>query len=145
MGFEYVERTLEKIAKGAAESYPPYNIEQLDRGRIRISLAVAGFEKEDLNITIEDNELVIRGIQNDNADKTYLHRGIAARQFRRCFILERGIEIAGAFLADGLLNIDLIEPKDTNQTRTIAIGDCAPLATMNEDEEDTNGFSAASS
>jgi len=145
VGFEYVERTLEKIAKGAAESYPPYNIEQLDRGRIRISLAVAGFEKEDLNITIEDNELVIRGIQNDNADKTYLHRGIAARQFRRCFILERGIEIAGAFLADGLLNIDLIEPKDTNQVRTIEIDDCAPLVTVNEDEEDTNRLSAASS
>lgn len=145
MGFEYVEKTLEKIAKGAAESYPPYNVEQLGRGRIRISLAVAGFEKEDLNITVEANELVIRGIQNDNTDKTYLHRGIAARQFRRCFILERGIEIAGAFLADGLLNIDLIEPQNSNQARTIEIGDCAPLATVNEDEGDTNRFSAASS
>lgn len=144
MGFQYVEKTLEKIAKGAADSYPPYNVEHLGRGRIRISLAVAGFEKEGLNVTVEGNELVIRGVQSDKADKTYLYRGIAARQFRRCFVLERGIEIAGAFLADGLLNIDLIEPKDTDQARTIEIGDSEPMVKLDEERENTNRLSTTS-
>jgi len=119
LGFEHIERLLERTAK--AESYPPYNIEHLEDDRLRMTLAVAGFQPGDLSVTIEDNQLVIRGRQSEQAEKTFLHRGIAARQFQRIFVLADGIDVIGAELQHGLLSIELERPKQTNVVRTIAI------------------------
>src|ERR1700692_1836165 len=93
LGFEHLERLLERTAKSAGEAYPPYNIEQSGDDKLRITLAVAGFGRDELAVTVEDNQLVIRGKQSETADKTFLHRGIAARQFQRAFVLAEGIEV----------------------------------------------------
>ena len=98
LGFEPLERLLERTAKGAGEGYPPYNIEETSDGGIAITLAVAGFAKEDISVTVEDRELVIKGRQNEAQGKTFLHRGIAARQFLRSFVLADGIEVKSAAL-----------------------------------------------
>jgi HSP20 family molecular chaperone IbpA len=119
LGFEHIERLLERTSK--SEAYPPYNIEHLTDDRLRITLAVAGFQPQDLSVTVEDNQLVIRGRQSESAEKSYLHRGIAARQFQRSFVLAEGIDVIGAELRHGLLSIDLERPKQTNVVRTIAI------------------------
>lgn len=121
LGFEQVERTLDRIAKTAGEGYPPYNIEQIGGEGLRITLAVAGFTRDDLTIQIEDNQLVIRGKQRDEQDRVYLHRGIAARQFQRSFVLVDGIEVIGADLDNGLLHIDLKRPIPESRVRTIEI------------------------
>jgi HSP20 family molecular chaperone IbpA len=111
LGFDQVERVLDRVAKSANEGYPPYNIEQVGEHALRIVVAVAGFRDEDLAITLEDNQLVIRGKQVDEPGRIYLHRGIAARQFQRCFVLAEGIEIEAATLDNGLLTIDLTRPQ----------------------------------
>jgi HSP20 family molecular chaperone IbpA len=106
LGFEHIERLLERATK-ATEGYPPYNIEHIDPDKLRITLAVAGFGSDDLSVTVEDNQLVIRGRQSDPEDKTFLHRGIAGRQFQKSFVLAEGIEVLGAELSNGLLSIEL--------------------------------------
>jgi len=119
LGFEHIERLLERNAK--AESYPPYNIEHTSEERLKITLAVAGFAAEDLSVTVEDNQLVVRGRLNGAEDKTFLHRGIATRQFQRGFVLADGIDVLGAELNHGLLTIELERPRAENAVKTIPI------------------------
>lgn len=128
LGFDEIERVLDRVAKSSNDGYPPYNIERIlpagDRGdTLRITLAVAGFTREQLTVTIEENQLVIRGRQADDegTERHFLHRGIAARQFQRAFVLAEGIEILGAELKDGLLAIDLARPEPERIVRTIEI------------------------
>lgn len=130
LGFDEIERTLDRVAKSAGDGYPPYNIERIlssedpyNRGQdiIRITLAVAGFLRDQLDVTLEENQLVIRGRQVDDKSRQYLHRGIAARQFQRSFVLADGIEILGADLKDGLLNVDLARPQPERLIRRIEI------------------------
>ncbi|TWB54450.1 Hsp20 family protein [Nitrospirillum viridazoti] len=121
LGFDQFERTLDRISKSAAEGYPPYNIEQVGDDGLRISLAVAGFTFDDLQVQTEDNQLIIRGRQQDDKSRIYLHRGIAARQFQRSFVLADGIEVLGASLDNGLLHIDLRRPIPEPKVRTIKI------------------------
>ena len=111
LGFENLEKLLERTAKHAGEGYPPYNIEGAPDGGIAITLAVAGFAKAELSVTVEERQLVIRGRQQEPEDKTFLHRGIAARQFLRAFVLAEGIEVKSAALQNGLLRIDLVRPQ----------------------------------
>lgn len=120
LGFEQFERTLDRITK-AGEGYPPYNIEQRGERGFRITLAVAGFAREDLSVQVEDNQLVIRGKQGEEGERVFLHRGIAARQFQRSFVLADGIEVTGASLDNGLLNIDLVRPLSETKIRKIEI------------------------
>ena len=127
LGFEEIERALDRVAK-AADGYPPYNIERVARSgeqpeRIRITLAVAGFSRDDLEITVEENELRIRGQQSEaDEGRVFIHRGIAARQFQRTFLLAEGMQVAGAELRDGLLTIDLERPEQKRSARRIEIG-----------------------
>lgn len=121
LGFDHFERTLDRIAKSGAEGYPPYNIEQIGEDSLRITLAVAGFAQEDLEIQIEDNQLTIKGRQSDDPSRVYLYRGIAARQFQRSFVLAEGIEVVGAGLDNGLLSVDLRRPKVVSQVRNVPI------------------------
>jgi HSP20 family molecular chaperone IbpA len=121
LGFDHFERALDRVSKNSADGYPPYNIEQLDENRIRITLAVAGFTMDDLSVQIEDNQLVVRGKQVDDRERVYLHRGIAARQFQRSFVLAEGIEVLGAGLNNGLLNIELIRPVVEPKIRKVEI------------------------
>lgn len=121
LGFDEFERTLDRIAKNSAEGYPPYNIERIGEDGYRITLALAGFTAEDLSVQVEDNQLVIRGRQQDDRTRVYLHRGIAARQFQRSFVLADGMEVVGASLDNGLLNIDLKRPMPEPKIRTIKI------------------------
>ena len=125
LGFDEIERALDRVSK-AADGYPPYNIERLPREggnpeRLRITLAVAGFTGDQLDVTIEESQLVIRGRQQDDKARQYLHRGIAARQFQRTFVLADGMEVLGADLQNGLLAIDLARPEPERVVKTIAI------------------------
>ena len=123
LGFDHLEQMLDRVAKNA-DGYPPYNIEQTGDNRLRITLAVAGFAMEDLQITQEDNQLVIRGRQKDDSDgRIFLHRGIAARQFQRTFVLADGMEVQKADLKNGLLSIDLARPEPARVIRTIQIAE----------------------
>lgn len=110
LGFDHFERVLDRVAKNSGDGYPPYNVEQLSENRLRITLAVAGFAADDLSVQIEDNQLVIRGKQQDETERVFLHRGIAARQFQRGFVLAEGIEVMSASLDNGLLHIELERP-----------------------------------
>ena len=126
LGFDEVERALTRVAKAASEGYPPYNIERIPRcgnepEALRITLAVAGFTRDQLEITLEENQLVIRGRQVDDRERDYLHRGIAARQFQRAFLLADGLEVQGADLSNGLLSIDLVRPEAQRIVRRIDI------------------------
>jgi HSP20 family molecular chaperone IbpA len=121
LGFEHLERLLERTAKSAGDGYPPYNIEQTSEDSLRIALAVAGFTREELNVTVEERQLVIRGKQTEGTDRNFLHRGIAARQFQRAFVLAEGIEVTDAALENGLLTIELARPKADTIVRTIDI------------------------
>lgn len=124
LGFDEIERILDRIAKGSGDGYPPYNIERLegDGGEIlRITLAVAGFTKDQLDVSVENSQLTIRGKQDDDEERVYLHRGIAARQFTRTFVLADGIEIRSADLNDGLLSIDLMRPEPERLVRQVEI------------------------
>ena len=125
LGFDHFERTLDRIAKSGAEGYPPYNIEQIGDDRLRITLAVAGFGLDDLEIQIEDNQLTVTGRQKDDPERVYLYRGIAARQFQRSFVLAEGIEVTAATLDNGLLSVDLQRPKAVSQVRTVPISQAA--------------------
>ncbi|UYN95114.1 MAG: Hsp20 family protein [Enhydrobacter sp.] len=122
LGFDQLERTLDRLTKGA-EGYPPYNIERIGENGLRITLAVAGFTLDDLMIELIENQLTVRGKQTDDASRVYLHRGIAARQFQRSFMLADGIEVTGARLDNGLLSIDLVRPQAEPRIRTIRIDD----------------------
>ena len=123
LGFEQLERLVERTAKTASEGYPPFNIEATTENTYRITLAVAGFHDEDLQITVEDRQLVVRGRQaDDSADRVFLHRGIAARAFQRSFVLADGVEVGGASLDHGLLNIDLRRAVPETVVQTIRIG-----------------------
>jgi HSP20 family molecular chaperone IbpA len=122
LGFDHLEQMLERASKTSADGYPPYNIEQTGPVGLRITLAVAGFTMNDLQITQEDNQLVIRGRQSDDTQgRVFLHRGIAGRQFQRAFVLAEGIEVKGAWLDNGLLHIDLERPLPESRVRTISI------------------------
>jgi HSP20 family molecular chaperone IbpA len=121
LGFEHFERALDRVNKASSDGYPPYNIEQLGADALRITLAVAGFTMADLSITVEDNQLVIRGKQTDDGQRVYLHRGIAARQFQRSFVLAEGIEVKSAWLDNGLLHVDLVRPPIEARARTVPI------------------------
>lgn len=125
LGFDEIERVLDRVSKGA-DGYPPYNIERMAREntapeRLRITLAVAGFTRDQLDVTVEENQLVIRGRQQDDKSRTYLHRGIAARQFQRSFVLADGMEVLAADLRNGLLSIDLVRPEPERVAKSIAI------------------------
>ena len=121
LGFDQVERAIDRVSKAASDGYPPYNVEQLAENRLRITLAVAGFGVDDLLVKVEDNQLFVRGKQTDDGKRVYLHRGIATRQFQRSFVLAEGIEIAGASLDNGLLSVDLVRPVVEPAVRTIEI------------------------
>lgn len=121
LGFDHIVRVLERASKASSDGYPPYNVEQRGANGLRITLAVAGFCKDDLAVSVEDDELVIYGKRSENGDRVYLHRGIAARQFQRRFVLAEGIEVTGAALDNGLLNIDLVRPEAEARRRTIEI------------------------
>lgn len=122
LGFDHLEQMLDRVAKNA-DGYPPYNIEQTGENRLRITLAVAGFSMDDLQITQEDNQLVVRGKQREEPEgRVFLHRGIAARQFQRAFVLAEGIDVEGAWLDNGLLHIDLKRPQPEVRVKAIHIG-----------------------
>lgn len=122
LGFEQLDRLVERTSKTGNDGYPPFNIEQVSDGAYRITLAVAGFGEDDLSITVEDNQLVIRGRQSDTGEgRTYLHRGIAARQFQRAFVLADGVEVASASMENGLLHLDLKRHQPETVVQTIQI------------------------
>lgn len=122
LGFEQLERLVERTAKTGADGYPPYNIERLGENDYRITLAVAGFREADLHITVEDRQLVVRGRQDDEGEaRMFLHRGIAARQFQRSFVMAEGVEVAGARLENGLLHVDLRRQVPEPVVQTIRI------------------------
>jgi HSP20 family molecular chaperone IbpA len=126
LGFDDIERALDRVTRTASDGYPPYNIERLARTgtepeRLRITLAVAGFTRDQLEIVVEEQQLVIRGRQQDDKDRQYLHRGIAARQFQRTFLLAEGMQVLGADLRNGLLSVDLARPEPERVIRRIDI------------------------
>jgi HSP20 family molecular chaperone IbpA len=127
LGFEEIERLIDRVGKGGADGYPPYNIERVAGGdrvaeMLRITLAVAGFTRDQLDVSVEDNQLSVRGRQEDDKDREYLHRGIAARQFQRTFVLADGIEVHAADLENGLLTIDLVRHLPERLVRRVEIG-----------------------
>jgi HSP20 family molecular chaperone IbpA len=126
LGFDDLERALDRVAKAGGDGYPPYNIERIARDedgpeRLRITLAVAGFTLDQLEILMEENQLMIRGRQVDDKPRQFLHRGIAARQFQRSFLLVDGMEVLAAELKNGLLSIDLVRPEPERLVRRISI------------------------
>lgn len=138
LGFDEMERLLERVSKGS-DGYPPYNVEEAvvadgskEQRVLRITLAVAGFVADELSVTLEENQLVIQGRQRDEKDRIYLHRGIAARQFQRAFVLADGMEVLGARLDNGLLAIDLVRPEPSRLVCRIAIVDGAQRNRTNE-------------
>ena len=132
LGFDHFERVLDRVSKASSEGYPPYNIEQIDEENIRNTLAVAGFSMDDLDVSIEDNQLVIRGrITEEDVNRVYLHRGIAGRQFQRSFVMAEGIEVTSAKLQQGLLHVDLRRPIPEPQIKKIKIE-------FGESEEDSS-------
>ena len=143
LGFEEFERTLDRISKTPTEGYPPYNIEQVGENRLRITLAVAGFTEADLSIRTEDRQLVVRGKQPEDGERVYLHRGIAARQFQRSFVLADGIEVEAAELDNGLLHIALVRPEPQTRIKTIQITSGAKKSkrgkTIDVDAEEASG------
>lgn len=126
VGFDEIEQALDRVAKSGSEGYPPYNIERLPRTeaepeRLRIMLAVAGFTPDQLDVTVEESQLIVRGRQVEDRSRHYLHRGIAARQFQRTFLLADGMKVLGADLSNGLLSIDLARPEPARTARRIEI------------------------
>lgn len=126
LGFDDIERALDRVARTTSDGYPPYNIERLPRSdsapeRLRITLAVAGFTRDQLDVTLEERQLVIRGRQQEDKERQYLHRGIAARQFQRSFLLAEGMQVLGADLTNGLLSVDLARPEPERVVRKIDI------------------------
>jgi HSP20 family molecular chaperone IbpA len=122
LGFDHFEREFDRLKKTSGDGYPPYNVEQTAEDGLRITLAVAGFTMDDLDVEVENNQLTIRGKQHEEKDRVYLHRGIAARQFQRSFVLADGIEVRGATLDNGLLNIEMQRVQPESEARKIRIG-----------------------
>jgi HSP20 family molecular chaperone IbpA len=120
LGFEHTRDLIDRAAKAAAESYPPYNVEAMDDSRVRITLAVAGFTPEQLSVTVEGGQLVIRG-ERDGGERAYLHRGIAARGFTRTFVLADGLEVEGALLEHGLLHVEVVRPEPSLKVKHIPV------------------------
>lgn len=132
LGFEEIERLIDRAAKGGGDGYPPYNIERVARDGdaaelLRITLAIAGFTRDQLEVTLEDKQLTVRGKQQDDKTRDYLYRGIAARQFSRTFVLADGIEVKSAELSNGLLAIDLQRFEPQRLVRRIEIGSAAQI------------------
>jgi HSP20 family molecular chaperone IbpA len=126
LGFDHFEKILDRVSKGSAEGYPPYNIEQVGENRLRITVAVAGFSMDDLAVSTEDNQLIIRGRhEEDDRGRIFLHRGIAARQFQRSFVLAEGIEVLEAVMDSGLLHVDLERIVPDPEVKTIKIKDAS--------------------
>ena len=126
LGFDDIERALDRVARTGSDGYPPYNIERLARSqqqpeRLRITLAVAGFSRDQLDVSVEENQLVIRGRQAEDRERHFLHRGIASRQFQRSFLLADGMQVLGADLINGLLSVDLVRPEPERLIRKIEI------------------------
>jgi HSP20 family molecular chaperone IbpA len=126
LGFDEIERALDKVTRAATDGYPPYNIERIAKNgaqaeKLRIILAVAGFTRDQLEVSIEEGQLVIRGRQQDDKERQFLHRGIAARQFQRVFLLAEGMQVAGADLTNGLLSVDLVRPEPVKLVKKIDI------------------------
>lgn len=126
LGFDDIERALDRVSRSASDGYPPYNIERLPKTesapeRLRITLAVAGFTQDQLEITLEERQLLIRGRQQDEKERVFLHRGIAARQFQRAFLLAEGMQVQGAELVNGLLSVDLARPEPERVIQKINI------------------------
>ncbi len=126
LGFDEIERALERVTRAPSDGYPPYNIERIAKAgnqaeTLRITLAVAGFSRDQLEVTVEEGQLVIRGRQHDDKERCYLHRGIAARQFQRVFLLAEGMQVAAADLTNGLLSVDLIRPEPEKAVKKIDI------------------------
>jgi HSP20 family molecular chaperone IbpA len=120
LGFEHTRALIDRAAKAAAESYPPYNVEAMDDNRVRITLAVAGFTPDQLSVTVEGGQLVIRG-EREGADRAFLHRGIAARGFTRTFVLADGLEVEGALLEHGLLHVEVVRPEPSLKVKQVPI------------------------
>ncbi len=127
LGFDHFEETFNRLRKSASDGYPPYNIEQTHENGLRITLAVAGFTMDDLEVEVEKNQLIIRGRQQEEEDRVYLHRGIAARQFQRSFVLADGIEVHGASVDNGLLHIEMERKEPESTARKIEISGKAAL------------------
>ena len=124
LGFDQFERTIDRISKLSSDSYPPYNIEQISQNSLRITIAVAGFKKNELDVSLEGNQLQIRGNKKeDEKERIFIHRGIATRQFQRNFVLADGIEVKEASMDDGLLFVDLTQPINNDQSVKIEIKD----------------------
>ena len=121
LGFEHFEQIVDRVSKAQADGYPPYNIEQVDANHLRITLAVAGFGLDDLSVHVDGNQLVVRGKQAEEENRVYLHRGIAARQFQRSFVLAEGIEVTGAQVDNGLLHVELERPEVEPRVRNVEI------------------------
>ncbi len=126
LGFDEIERALARVSRATSDGYPPYNIERVPPTEstaetLRITLAVAGFVRDQLEILVEDGQLVVRGRQSDDRERVFLHRGIAARQFQRVFLLADGMQVAGANLVNGLLSVDLQRPEPQRRGQVIAI------------------------
>ena len=135
LGFDQIERSLDRISKSASDGYPPYNIERLASDRLRITLAVAGFTAADLAVRVEGNNLVVSGAQSEEeAERVFLHRGIAARQFKRTFLLADGVEVTDATMLHGLLHIDLREPTAAEAVRAVPIRDLERAASSSRDD-----------
>ena len=121
LGFDQLERALDRVSKNAADGYPPYNIEHVGDDALRITLAVAGFRRAELAVTVAQSQLTVSGKQTDSDGRVYLHRGIAARQFQRSFVLAEGIEVTGAELVNGLLHVELVRPPPSSREKVIEI------------------------
>ena len=156
LGFDEIERLIDRVGKAGGDGYPPYNIERIvDAGHasdgapapkvelLRITLAVAGFLRDQIEITLEDNQLIVRGRQEDDKSRDYIHRGIAARQFSRTFVLADGIEVKSADLAHGLLAIDLARHEPERLVRRIAIGTGSNAAPQNAASRTVNSQTLA--
>lgn len=128
LGFDHFEKTFDRLRKAASDGYPPYNIEQIGENGLRITLAVAGFTMDDLDVELEQNQLTIRGRQEEDSGRLYLHRGIAGRPFQRSFVLADGIEVRGATLDNGLLHIDMARVLPESTARKISISKSSSLS-----------------
>ena len=138
LGFENLERMMEQVSKASSESgFPPYNIEQINPETLRITLAVAGYDESDLDVSVEDTQLVIRGHQNPDLDEhQYIYRGIAARNFQRSFVLAQGMKVKSASMDKGLLHIDLEKPNPQQVVKKIKIKSCSPEKTLLQKKDD---------